>query len=72
MVADTRGRPSDSVAVSVYNMEGQLVYTDNFVAQDSGFWEGDNIQGRPVASGMYILRITALGRTTTRVLAVAR
>ena len=58
--------------MGVYNLEGQLVYQDNFVAPDTGFWEGVNVMNSPVSSGMYILRIHAGGLTTTRTLAVVR
>ena len=64
--------PSETVAVEIYNVEGQVVFTDKSVAQETGFWEGDNIVGKPVASGMYILKITSGGRTTTRIVAVER
>ncbi len=66
------GLPDGTISVEVYNVEGQLVFSDKSVAEDTGFWEGDNILGRPVTSGMYILRITTGGLTTTRVLAVVR
>ncbi|MEN8006910.1 MAG: T9SS type A sorting domain-containing protein, partial [Candidatus Krumholzibacteriota bacterium] len=64
--------PGESAAVAIYNVEGQLVFSDKFVAGDTGFWEGENIVGAPVASGMYIVKITAGGLTTTRVVAVER
>jgi len=58
--------------VEIYNVEGQLVFSHNSVAVNTGFWEGDNIRGNPVSSGMYVLRITTGGLTTTRILAVVR
>ena len=64
--------PTETVAVEIYNVEGQLVFADKSVAEDTGFWEGDNIVGKPVASGMYILKITAGTMITTRVVAVER
>jgi len=66
------GLPVETVRVDIYNVEGQLVFSDKSVAEGSGFWEGDNIRGRPVASGMYILKVTSGGLTTTRILAVVR
>jgi hypothetical protein len=58
--------------VDIYNVEGQLVFTDKSVAEGAGFWEGDNIRGVHVASGMYILKITVDEAVTTRILAVVR
>ncbi len=66
------GLPDETVRVAIYNVEGQTVLKDKSVAEDTGFWEGDNIRGNPVTSGMYILKITTGGLTTTRILAVVR
>jgi len=66
------GLPVETVSVDVYNISGQLVFTDKSVAEDIGFWEGDNIAGNRVASGMYVLKIATAGQVTTRVLAVVR
>jgi hypothetical protein len=48
------------------------VFTDETVAVDTEFWEGDNTKGSPVSSGMYVLKIATGGHTTTRILAVVR
>ncbi len=66
------GLPFETVRVDIYNIEGQLVFTDKSVAEDTGFWEGDNKVGNLVASGMYVLKIATDGHTTTRILAVVR
>ena len=66
------GLPFETVRVDVYNIEGQLVFTDKSVAEDTGFWEGANKLGSPVASGMYVLKIATGGHITTRILAVVR
>ena len=66
------GLPVETVLVNIYNVEGQLVLKDKSVAEGSGFWEGDNIKGRPVTSGMYVVKIATGGLTTTRILAVVR
>jgi len=66
------GLPGGTLGVEIYNVEGQLVFSHNSVAVNTGFWEGDNIRGNPVSSGMYVLRITTGGLTTTRILAVVR
>ncbi len=65
--------PSETVAVEIYNLEGQPISRYNSVAEDTGFWEGDNSRtGRPAASGLYIMKITSGGRTTTRIVALER
>ena len=64
--------PSETVAVEIYNVEGQMVFADKSVAEETGFWEGKNKKGNPVASGMYILKITTGGMTTTRIVALER
>jgi len=66
------GLPFETVRVDIYNVEGQLVFTDKTVAVDTGFWEGDNKLGSPVSSGMYVLKIATGGHITTRILAVVR
>jgi len=66
------GLPFETVRVDIYNVEGQLLFTDIAVAVDKEFWEGDNKWGSPVSSGMYVLKITTGGHTTTRILAVVR
>lgn len=64
------GLPTETVVVSVYNLEGQLVYFDNLVAEQTGFWDGTNSSGKKVATGMYFMTIATGGMTTTRTLAV--
>lgn len=66
------GLPTETVAVSVYNLEGQLVYIDNLVADQTGFWDGTNSKGIKVATGMYFLTIATGGMTTTRTVAVVQ
>jgi len=66
------GLPTDTAAVGVYNLEGQLVYSDNSVAPDTRFWEGVNVQDDVVSTGLYVLTITAGGATTSRTLAIVR
>jgi len=58
--------------VDVYNVEGQPVFTDKSVAEDTGFWDGENKVGHRVASGLYLLKISTDGLITTRVLALVR
>lgn len=66
------GLPDGTMEVAIYNLEGQLVFADNAVALDAGFWEGENFKGNPAASGMYVVKISYNGSVTTRVLAIAR
>jgi hypothetical protein len=60
------------VRVDIYNLEGQEVYSDDSVTENTGFWEGENKVSNKVASGMYILKISTGALTTTRVVAVVR
>jgi streptogramin lyase len=66
------GLPTETAAVSVYNLEGQLVYVDNLVADQTGFWDGTNSKGSKVATGLYYLTIAIEGTITTRTVAVVR
>jgi len=61
-----------TVRVDIYNVEGQLVFTEESVADETGFWEGRNKVGKPVTSGMYVLKIATGGHVTTRILALVR
>lgn len=63
---------SDGARVEVYNLEGQLVYRNSQVSEEEGFWSGENRLGEPVASGMYLIRLTWRDQVTTRSLAVVR
>jgi len=67
------GLEDDAVAaVQIYNLTGQLVYTDDEVSPETGFWPGTNRVGEEVASGMYVVRVTSGGMTRTLTLAVVR
>ncbi len=66
------GLPEGKVQVEIYNTEGQQVFVDNSVAEDTGFWEGDNKLGSRVASGMYVLKISTGNLITTRILGLVR
>ncbi|MBE0565702.1 MAG: hypothetical protein IH621_07095 [Krumholzibacteria bacterium] len=63
---------ADPAEVAIYNVEGQLVYQDTRVAGATGFWSGRNRVGAPVATGLYVVRITWRGATELRTLAVVR
>ncbi|RKZ10719.1 hypothetical protein DRQ50_14265, partial [bacterium] len=58
--------------VGIYNLDGQLVYHDDQVNLDQGFWSGSNRVGNPVATGMYIVRVQWRGNNIMRTLAVIR
>ncbi len=62
----------DPAKVEVYNLEGQLVYRNSYVSAESGFWNGQNRTGQPVATGMYVVKVNWRGLTTIRTLAVVR
>ncbi len=62
----------DPAKVKVYNLQGQLVYENNYVSGNIGFWNGTNRIGQPVATGMYVLKVDWRGMTTARTLAVVR
>lgn len=64
----------DPAQVTIYNVEGQLVYENNYVSAGVGFWDGRNIylQRNNAAAGMYVVRITFRDQTTVRPLAVVR
>lgn len=64
----------DPAAVTIHNVEGQLVYENSYVSGDLGFWDGRNVylQRNDAASGMYLVRITYRNQTTVRPLAVVR
>ncbi len=67
------GATSDDPAeVTIYNVEGQIVYRDPYVAGDDAFWSGINRVGTAVATGVYVVRISWRGGTVMRTLAVVR
>lgn len=59
-------------SVSLYNVEGQLVWRRDNVANDEVFWEGTNLSGEPVASGVYIARIELGGQVAVVPLSVVQ
>ncbi len=58
--------------VRIYNLEGQLVYRNSYVADATGFWDGTNRSGQPVSSGLYRVRVELAGEIVYRTLAVVR
>lgn len=63
-------RTQQRVVIEVYNMLGQRVRTLVDAKQEAGThevqWDGRNAQGMPVASGTYVLRMTAGSYEATR------
>jgi ligand-binding sensor domain-containing protein len=66
------GLPQGGAQVEVFNLEGQLVYRNENVAADTGFWDGRNRFGNAVASGLYGVKVTLGGQTKVHSLAVTR
>jgi len=62
----------DPAMVVVYNLAGQIVYKNSYVSAENDFWDGRNRVGQPVASGMYVVKVTWRGQTTVRTLAIVR
>ncbi len=60
------------MAVRIYTLQGQLVYGDDHVASDTGFWDGRNVSEQPVASGLYVVKVDAGGQHAVRTLAIVR
>ncbi len=58
--------------VEIYNLDGQLVYADDRVTPETGFWVGTTRTGVDVASGLYAVRVVAGERIWTLTLAVVR
>jgi hypothetical protein len=67
------GLPADETAtVEIYNLDGQLVYSDKNVTPETGFWLGTNRVGEDVSTGMYVVRVTSGGVSRAMTLAVVR
>ncbi len=53
---------ADTIKLEIFTPAGALVYTDthqNVLTQGKFEWQGTNLSGTPVASGIYIYRISA-------------
>ena len=71
-VTFVNGLPLGGAGVEIFNIEGQLVYRSENVAAETGFWDGRNRFGNPVASGVYLVKVVFEGQTVVKTLAVAR
>jgi len=58
--------------VEIYTIEGQLVYRDPHVAADTPFWTGVNLEGNPVASGIYLARVALEGQVAIKPVTLVR
>lgn len=58
--------------VEIYDLSGQLIYRDRHVAVDTPFWTGVNLEGKAVASGVYMARIELEGQIRIMPIALAR
>ena len=63
---------SGGAHVEIFTVEGQLVYRDPHVAADTPFWTGVNLDGAPVASGVYLARVELAGQVVVKPVTVAR
>ncbi|MBU0741840.1 hypothetical protein KKA85_08060 [bacterium] len=63
---------SGGAHVEIFTIEGQLVYRDRHVADDTPFWTGVNLEGAPVASGVYLVRVQLEGQVAVKPVTVAR
>ncbi|MFH1842902.1 MAG: hypothetical protein ABIF77_06815 [bacterium] len=71
-VTQSGGFLQGGAEVSIYNLEGQRVYFNDHVPAVDGFWEGRNLLGNLVASGMYVVKVTLAGQTAVKSLAIVR
>lgn len=61
-------KPFKNTSVKIYNLKGQLIKelnTDNEITSDgkSVIWEGNDMNGNPVSSGMYFYKISLKNKT---------
>jgi hypothetical protein len=62
----------DPAQVEIYDLQGELIYSDPYWAPETAFWDGTNPSGNRVRTGMYVMRITWRGQNTALTLAVVR
>lgn len=72
VVTQAGALPQGGLQVEVYNLEGQLIYRGSHVANDTGCWDGLNAAGQPVATGLYMVRVSRDGQSVSKTLAVVR
>ena len=70
-VVDWQGYvPFGGAGVEIYNLQGQIVFRDSHVDGDTVFWDGLTLDGSPVASGQYLVRVEYGGQIAVMPLAV--
>jgi len=62
----------EKVKVWIYTLEGELVFWDDRVEADTGFWAGQNRMRKQVTTGMYVVKVSWRQETVMRTLAVVR
>lgn len=62
----------DPALVEIYDLQGELVYSNPEVTPETGFWDGVNPKGSRVRTGMYVVRVNWRGQDTALTLAVVR
>ncbi|MDD4858065.1 MAG: T9SS type A sorting domain-containing protein, partial [Candidatus Krumholzibacteria bacterium] len=63
---------SSEVSIRIYTVEGELVHTADHVADGAQAWDLLTLNGFKARSGIYIVRVTAGGRSETRRIAIVR
>ncbi len=58
--------------VEIYDLEGQLIFRDRHVSADTPFWDGQNLEGGSVASGIYMVRVELDGQVVVKAMTLAR
>ncbi len=61
-----------TASVEIYNLDGQLVFANDAVTPETGFWGGINRVGQKVTTGLYVVRVTSDGVSQALTLAVVR
>ena len=70
------GTATGPVRLSVFDVSGRLIHTlasGTFApGRHEIAWDGTDVQGRPVASGVYYYRMEATGFTATKSVVLSR
>ncbi len=66
------GLPDDMFDIHLFDLTGKLVYVSLSQYRDTFSWDGRDLDGNPVASGTYVVRLTQNGNDRFQKLAVVR